>query len=71
MRISYDPKVDALYIRLRQGKIEDSDEVAKGVVVDYDGEGSLLGIEIMGASAVLGGKREMQVELAIAEGKAQ
>ena len=69
MKITYDPTVDALYIRLRPGKIEDSDEVANGVVVDYDAEGKPLGIEIMGASAVLGGKREMQVELAIAEGR--
>lgn len=70
MRISYDPKADALYIRLRPGKIEDSDEVAKGMVVDYDAEGIPLGIEIMGASAILGGEREMRVELAFAESKA-
>ena len=36
MRIRYDPTVDALYIRLRDGEIEESDEVSAGVIMDYD-----------------------------------
>ncbi len=67
MRIRYDSKVDALYIRLREGAIEESDEVSQGVVMDYDDAGLLMGIEILDASRVLGG-REMKVELALSEG---
>jgi uncharacterized protein YuzE len=67
MKIRYDPKVDALYIRLREGKIDDSDEVSEGVVMDYDDSGVLMGIEILDASRVLGG-REMKVELSLSEG---
>ena len=59
--------MDALYIRLREGKIDDSDEVSEGVVMDYDEAGVLMGIEILDASRVLGG-REMKVELALSEG---
>jgi uncharacterized protein YuzE len=66
MRIRYDRKVDALYIRLREGEIDESDEVSEGVVMDYDNAGLLMGIEILGASRVLGG-REMKVELALTE----
>ena len=65
MRIRYDPTVDALYIRLREGTIEESDEVASGVVLDIGTDGKLMGIEILAASQILGG-REMKVELAIA-----
>ena len=67
MRIRYDRKVDALYIRLREGEVEESDEVSEGVVMDYDDAGLLMDIEILDASRVLGG-REMKVELALAEG---
>jgi uncharacterized protein YuzE len=30
MRIRYDPTLDALYIRFKEGQIQDSDEVAEG-----------------------------------------
>ena len=67
IRIRYDAKVDALYIRLREGEIEESDEVSEGVVMDYDDAGLLMGIEILDASKILGG-REMKVELALEGG---
>jgi uncharacterized protein YuzE len=66
MRIRYDSKVDALYIRLRDGDIEESDEVSEGVVMDYDTTGVLMGIEILDASRVLAG-REMKVEPALTD----
>jgi uncharacterized protein YuzE len=69
MKIRYGPKVDALYIRLRDGEIEDSDEVSEGVVMDYDNDGLLMGIEILDASRVLGG-REMKVELTLSDASA-
>ncbi len=68
MRIRYDPKVDALYIRLREGSVKESDEVSSGIILDYDEHGKALGIEILDASQVLGG-REMKVELAVLEGR--
>jgi len=67
VKIQYDPKADALYIELRDGDIEESDEIAKGFIVDYDADGKPLAIELLDASQVLGG-REMRVELALAEG---
>ena len=68
MRIRYDPSVDALYIRLREGAVEESDEVAQRIILDYDKDGNAMGIEILDASEALGG-REMRVELTLAEGK--
>ena len=69
MKIRYDPEADALYIRLRDGDIEESDQVAQGLIIDDDADGKPLAIELLDASQVLGG-REMRVELALTEGKA-
>ncbi|HEY8767686.1 MAG TPA: DUF2283 domain-containing protein [Dehalococcoidia bacterium] len=64
MRIRYDAQVDALYIRLREGKIRDSDEIEPGLIADYGEDGKVMGIEVLDASEFLGGK-EMKVELAL------
>jgi uncharacterized protein YuzE len=50
MRISYYPDEDMLYISLNNRASADSEEVVDGVVVDYDDEGRVVGIEIEHAS---------------------
>ncbi|RLG96068.1 DUF2283 domain-containing protein [Candidatus Bathyarchaeota archaeon] len=45
--IKYDPGADALYIKLKEGKIADSEEVGEGVIVDYDDKGEVIGIELI------------------------
>ena len=67
MRMNYDPKADALYIRLRKSKIEESDEVSDGVIVDYDASGKPVGIEFLNAARLFGGRKEMHVEMALTE----
>lgn len=64
IQVSYDPRADALYIRLRDAKIDESDEVSSGVVVDYDRKGKPVGVEVLDASRLLGGRPNVQVELA-------
>jgi len=54
MRITYDRKVDALYIRFRDTTVT-SEHWAEGVTADLDAEGHLAGIEIIDASQRLGG----------------
>lgn len=53
MRIRYDEKVDALYIRLRESKYHENDEIKEGFILDYDKEGNIIGIEILDASSYL------------------
>lgn len=53
MRINYDEKTDALYIRLKETTYHESDEVKEGVLLDYDKKGNLIGIEILDASEYL------------------
>ncbi|NER22680.1 MAG: DUF2283 domain-containing protein [Symploca sp. SIO1C2] len=50
MRVTYDPKVDALRITLKDVPIEESDEQSPGIILDYDQEGNIVDIEILNAS---------------------
>lgn len=59
IQVSYDPRADAIYIRLRQATVDESDEVSKGVVVDYDRKGKPVGIEVLDASRLLGGRSHL------------
>lgn len=47
MRIKLDRQADALYIRLTDADIVESEEVAPGVIVDYDQNGVVVGVEIL------------------------
>jgi len=53
MRIRYDEQSDALYIRLREEEYYESDEIQEGLILDYDHEGKLIGVEILDASDYL------------------
>ena len=48
MRITYDPKVDALYIRFQETTVT-TQHVAEGIAVDFDPKGKIAGIEILDA----------------------
>ena len=50
MKVTYDQEVDILNIELTDGVIEESDEDKPGVILDYDAEGNVVGIEILDAS---------------------
>mgnify|MGYP006442600537 CR=1 FL=1 len=50
MKLNYDPATDSLYIHLAGRPSVASDEVATGVVLDYDAQGALVGIDIQNAS---------------------
>ena len=50
MRVRVDHAADAVYLNLTDRPIKDSAEVADGIVVDYDNEGRIVGVEILDAS---------------------
>lgn len=50
MKVTYDPAVDILRIRLNGSPIDESDETHPGVILDFDATGSIVGIEILDAS---------------------
>jgi uncharacterized protein YuzE len=47
MKMHYDQKTDALYLRLDDSKIMESAEVQPGIVLDYDANNQVVGVEIL------------------------
>ena len=50
MKLNYYPDTDSLYIDLSEHPGVESREVSEGIVLDYDAEGQLVGIDIDNAS---------------------
>lgn len=50
MKITYDAEVDILRIILSDRSVEESDEDKPGIVIDYDADGNVVGMEILDAS---------------------
>ena len=50
MRVRVDQKTDAIYLTLTDRKIEASEEPTEGIIIDYDADGRVVGIEILDAS---------------------
>jgi len=46
MHITYDPEVDALYIRFEEATVT-TKKLDDGIAADYDAKGKLAGIEIL------------------------
>ncbi len=51
MRIRIDRENDALYLRLDESSIVESEEVQPGVILDFNAENQVVGIEILNLSA--------------------
>jgi uncharacterized protein YuzE len=50
MKLKVDQKADALYLRLDDSKIIESEEVLPGVVLDFNNENQVVGVEILNLS---------------------
>jgi uncharacterized protein YuzE len=50
MRLKVDKENDALYSRLDESSIVESEEVQPGIVLDFNAEGKVVGIEILNLS---------------------
>lgn len=53
MKLHYDKSEDAFYVRFDESPYAESDEVADGIIFDYDKKGKIVGIEILDASKKL------------------
>lgn len=47
MRVKVDMESNALYFRLSEKEIVESEETSPGVILDYDEDGRIVGIEIL------------------------
>lgn len=48
-KVTYDPEANAAYIRFSSERVEESEEVSPGIVLDYDDEGRIVGMEVLDA----------------------
>lgn len=60
MKVTYDAEVDILRILLSDNAIEESDEDKPGVILDYDKDGNVVGLEILDASKRMGNPRSVE-----------
>jgi len=51
MRIRVDKESDALYFRLDENKVVESEEVQPGVILDFDENEMVVGVEFLNISA--------------------
>lgn len=47
MKIHFDEQTQAIYIRLVDSKIVDSEQVQAGVILDFNAEGQVVGMELL------------------------
>jgi uncharacterized protein YuzE len=50
MKLKVDKESDAIYFRLDESKIIESEEVEKGIILDFNESGDVVGIEILNIS---------------------
>jgi uncharacterized protein YuzE len=66
MKVRFDENADALYLRLDDSRIVESEEVQPGIVLDFDERNQVVGIEILRVKerVPLANLRQMQFEVA-------
>ena len=47
MKVHIDEEADALYLRLDESKIIESEEVYQGIVLDFNEQNQVVGIEVL------------------------
>lgn len=66
MKVHFDEKADAIYMRLDESKIVESQEVQPGIVLDFNAHSQVVGIEILRVKdrVPLANLKQMQFEVA-------
>ena len=64
MKLIYDPETEVLRVLFSNAAIEESDEDKPGVILDYDKDGNLVGLEILDASRRIDNPRSLEYAVA-------
>jgi len=64
IKFQYNRESDAAYLKLARGKVVESEEVQPGVIVDFDGEDQVVGVEILRFSKRFGGQQRVGKRMA-------
>ncbi len=47
MKLEFDPQADALYLRLNDATIIETEQVRPGIILDFDSAGNVVGVEVL------------------------
>lgn len=50
--LEYDSSCNVLYIRLKRGKVEESEPISDNVILDLSKKGEIVGIEVLGSTPI-------------------
>ena len=66
MKVHFDEKADALYVRFDESKITESEEVRPGIILDFNDQNQVVGIEILSVKkrVPIADLKKMQFEVA-------
>lgn len=66
MKVHFDEKADAIYLRLDESKIIESQEVQPGIILDFNEDDQVVGVEILRVKhrVPLANLKQMQFEIA-------
>ncbi len=64
MKVIYDPETDVLRVIFSKTAIEESDEDKPGVILDYDKDGNVVGLEVPDASKRIDNPRSVEYAVA-------
>ena len=64
MKIKYDKETDIVYISLSSQKIAESDQEKQDIILDYEADGQIVGIEILNASSKMEQEKGILYEVA-------
>jgi len=66
MRVHFDEKADAIYLRLGESKIIESEEVHPGIILDFNERDEVVGVELLRVKSRIpvANLKQMQFEVA-------
>ena len=64
MDIKFDKEADAIYLKLSDAEVAVSDEEKPGIIIDYDKDGNIVGIELLNASEKTSNPSKVNYEVA-------
>jgi uncharacterized protein YuzE len=60
VKITYDEATDTLTVVLKDAQVVESDENKRGIILDFDADGDVIGLEILDASARVTDPRQVE-----------
>jgi len=66
VKLHFDPEADALYLRLDDSAIVESEEVQPGVVLDFNADNQVVGVEILNVAKRVPAANLRQIQFEVA-----